>query len=228
MNRVNYQLELDKIIHNMVAGGWTGENAPKLLLHSCCAPCSSYCIEYLSQYFNITVFYYNPNISQREEYRHRVSEQIRLIDTMETLHPVKYVIGDYEPERFFSAVKGMEECPEGGERCFVCYRLRLEETARFACQQREKGISYDYFTTTLTISPLKNSEKLNEIGRELADVYGIPYLPSDFKKRDGYKRSIELSREYNLYRQDYCGCAYSQRERLSKLQTCEGSDIMIQ
>lgn len=228
MNRVNYQLELDKIINSLTKQGLTGKKAPKLLLHSCCAPCSSYCIEYLSQYFNITVFYYNPNISNRDEYTHRVSEQIRLIETMKVPNPVSYVIGDYDTERFFDAVKGMETCSEGGERCFVCYRLRLEKTAEYAKLQKEKGVIFDYFTTTLSISPLKNCEKLNEIGSELSIEYGIAYLPSDFKKRNGYKRSIELSKEYNLYRQDYCGCAYSQAERAASLQNRKASDIMIQ
>lgn len=201
MNRINYQLELDKIINSL-------KFTPRLLLHSCCAPCSSYCIEYLSQYFEITVFYYNPNISQSEEYQKRVAEQIRLIETMPTKNKVSYIIGDYEPEKFFEAVKDLEQCAEGGERCFICYEQRLDKTAQLALDR-----GFDYFTTTLTISPLKNSQKLNEIGLSLGKRYGVKYLISDFKKKNGYKRSTELSKEYNLYRQDYCGCVYSYAER---------------
>ncbi|MGN0481114.1 MAG: epoxyqueuosine reductase QueH [Lachnospiraceae bacterium] len=203
MNNINYQLELDKIINGL-------KDVPRLLLHSCCAPCSSYCIEYLSQYFDVTVFYYNPNISKSEEYQKRVAEQIRLIKTMPTKNKVSYIIEDYEPREFFDAVKGLEHCREGGERCFACYELRLDRTARAAVQG-----GFDYFSTTLTISPLKNSSRLNEIGLGLQNRYGVKYLVSDFKKRNGYKRSIELSREYNLYRQDYCGCIYSYEERMS-------------
>lgn len=202
MNKRNYQSELDKIIQGL------GETAPSLLLHTCCAPCSSYCIEYLSQYFNITVLYYNPNIYPESEYIHRKSEQIRLIGEMKTKYPVNFIDCDFESEKFYETVKGMEDCREGGERCFKCYRLRLRKAAKTA---REKG--FDYFTTSLTISPLKNAEKINEIGEELAEEYGIKFLPSDFKKKEGFKRSIELSKEYNLYRQNYCGCVYS-RKRL--------------
>lgn len=198
MNKTNYQIQLDKIISEL-------NGAPSLLLHSCCAPCSSYCIEYLSQYFNITVFYYNPNIYPEEEYIHRKAEQKRLISEMKTKYPVKMLDCDFESNAFYSAVKGLETCREGGERCFVCYRLRLEKTVQAA---KDKG--FDFFTTTLTISPLKNAQKINEIGEELSEKYGVPFLPSDFKKKNGYKRSIELSREYSLYRQNYCGCIFSQ------------------
>ncbi len=255
MNRVrNYQKELDKILENRDSKGKT------LYLHSCCAPCSSYVLEYLCQYFRITVFYYNPNISYEEEYRKRVEEEKRLIQAMNqkirmgqetekgdcgikaevsdcetktevsdygikteisgcetktaasdcgikaeaTGYEIQIEEGDYEPERFYEIAKGLEDCPEGGERCFACYRLRLLETAKRAAEGK-----YDYFTTTLTISPLKNAAKLNEIGEELAQEYEIAWLPSDFKKRNGYKRSIELSKEYDLYRQNYCGCVYS-------------------
>lgn len=204
MNR-NYQKELEKII------GQLQDSGPRLFLHSCCAPCSSYVLEYLRRYFRITVFYYNPNISMEEEYQKRVEEQKRLISVFneETVfHAIDIVEGDYVPEDFYRIAKGLENCSEGGERCFACYRLRLEETARRAAQGR-----YDYFTTTLTISPLKNAAKLNETGESLAEKYGIPWLPSDFKKKEGYKRSIELSAQYNLYRQDYCGCVYSRAER---------------
>ena len=181
---------------------------PRLLLHSCCAPCSSYVLEYLSEYFSITVFYYNPNIYPPEEFGKRVEEQERLIRELPAKHPVSFLEGPYEPERFYEMAKGLEQIPEGGERCFRCYRLRLLETAQMA---RAGGC--DYFTTTLSISPLKNAQKLNEIGARLAEEYGVPYLFSDFKKRNGYKRSTELSAEYGLYRQDYCGCVYSLRER---------------
>lgn len=198
----NYQKSLEKIIE-----GISGEKRPRLLLHSCCAPCSSYVLEYLSEYFEITVFYYNPNISPEKEYRMRVEEQQRLISQMPLKNPVSFVEGKYDPKSFYEMAKGLEQVPEGGERCFGCFRLRLEETAKEAC----KG-QYDFFTTTLTISPLKNAEKLNEIGGEMAERYGINWLPSDFKKKNGYKRSTELSREYDLYRQNYCGCVFSKKE----------------
>ena len=217
MNAVrNYQKELDKIIEKLGAAAGC---VPTLFLHSCCAPCSSYVLEYLRQYFRITVFYYNPNITDDEEYHKRVAEQKRLIATYnkeltESVagaqggYLIQVIEGDYEPQCFYEIAKGLEQCPEGGERCFACYELRLRETAK-----RAQAGSFDYFTTTLSISPLKNAVKLNEIGERLAQEYDIPWLPSDFKKRDGYKRSIELSREYDLYRQDYCGCVYSRRER---------------
>lgn len=200
MQKINYQKELDKIIEKL-------DDAPSLLLHSCCAPCSSYCIEYLSAFFKITVLYYNPNIYPEAEYEHRKSEQKRLISEMTTRYPVAFLDCDFESERFYEAVRGTESCREGGERCCKCYRLRLGKTAEEA--RRSK---FDYFTTTLTISPLKNAQKINEIGKELEDEYGVKFLPSDFKKREGYKRSIELSREYNLYRQNYCGCVFSKTE----------------
>lgn len=195
----NFQKELEKKLQELQQ-----QDVKHLLLHSCCAPCSSYVIEYLSRYFQIMVFYYNPNISAEEEYRKRVLEQQRFIKEFPVKYPVDFVEGDYEPRVFFDTVKGYEQCKEGGERCFLCYELRLKKTAQLAA---EKG--YDYFTTTLTISPLKNSVKLNEIGLRLGEEYGVPYLLSDFKKKEGYKRSIELSKEYGLYRQNYCGCAYS-------------------
>lgn len=204
MNNRNYQKELDKLLAELEAEGRT----PRLFLHSCCAPCSSYVLEYLSRYFEITVFFYNPNISPAEEYEKRVEEIRRMIGKMEFVHPVKLVEGEYDPQVFFRMAKGMEDIPEGGERCFGCYRLRMEEAARLA----EEG-NYDYFTTTLSISPLKNVQKINEIGEELSKIYKVSHLPSDFKKKNGYKRSIELSGEYDLYRQDYCGCVFSRRER---------------
>lgn len=200
MNQINYQKELDKTIVRLQA-----ENRiPTLLLHACCAPCSSYVLEYLSRYFQITVLYYNPNISPRAEYDTRAEELKRLIDEMEFIHPVKLLVGEYEPEKFYSMAKGMEELPEGGERCFRCYEQRLRYTAGLA---KEQG--FDYFTTTLSISPLKNAAKLNEIGAKLAGEFGVEYLLSDFKKKNGYKRSVELSGEHGLYRQDYCGCVFS-------------------
>ncbi len=200
MNRKNYQRELENIIKE----NESESRVPRLLLHSCCAPCSSYVLEYLSQYFEITVFYYNPNIAPKEEYDRRVAEQERLIRQLPARHPIGFTAGPYEPERFYEASRGLEKEPEGGERCFRCYRLRLLEAARMAALG-----GYDYFATTLTISPLKNAEKINEIGEELAGIYHVEHLPSDFKKKDGYKRSVELSKEYGLYRQDYCGCVYS-------------------
>ena len=201
MNTRNYQRELDQLLAQLTT-------VPRLLLHSCCAPCSSSVLEYLRRYFEITVFYYNPNISMEAEYQKRVEEQKRLINAYNQLpdsgYPIAVIEGDYEPEVFYVAAKGLEQCPEGGERCFACYELRLGKTAALAKKQ-----AYDYFATTLTISPLKNAAKLNEIGERLAERYQISWLPSDFKKKNGYKRCIELSAEYGLYRQNYCGCVYS-------------------
>ena len=263
MNKINYQKKTEEII-----GSFNGERKA-LLLHSCCAPCSSYCIEYLSRYFDITVFYYNPNLYPDEEFKMRVDEQKRFIEefnkrekesadeqkrlvegfnkkgkeftdeqrrfvegfnnngeesadvqkcfmedfkkrgeaTGETFAEVKIIEGDFEKELFYDNVKGLEKEPEGGARCEVCFKLRLSRTAEVA---EENG--FDYFATTLTISPLKNAEMINEIGQGIARDYNAKYLSTDFKKKNGYKRSIELSREYSLYRQDYCGCIYSIRE----------------
>ncbi len=203
MNQRNYQKELDQVIAGLEEQG----KVPRLLLHSCCAPCSSYVLEYLSRYFEITVYFYNPNIYPPEEYRRRVKEQERLIASMDFIHPVTLETGAYEPDEFHRIVRGLETEPEGGIRCFKCYELRLQETAKVAQAGR-----FDYFTTTLSISPLKNAEKLNEIGEKLAKEYRVAYLPSDFKKKNGFKRSVELSEKYGLYRQDYCGCVYSQKE----------------
>ena len=204
MTKRNYQKELDAVIEQVTKEG----RVPSLLLHSCCGPCSSYVLEYLSRYFAITVFYYNPNIYPPEEYEHRVKEQQRFIAECTFDHPVQFVAGDYEPELFYDAVRTLEDCSEGGERCFVCYRLRLAEAAKLADE-----LGCDYFTTTLSISPHKNAAKLNEIGEELAGITKARHLPSDFKKRGGYKRSVELSAEHGMYRQDYCGCVFSKRER---------------
>ena len=201
--KVNYQLMLDREIQQITESG----KVPKLLLHSCCAPCSSYVLEYLSQYFDITVLYYNPNISPAAEFEKRAAEQERLVASIPALHPITFLCGHYDPSEFTAISKGLEDLPEGGERCTKCYRLRLEETAKLA-----KELGYDYFTTTLSISPLKDAERLNTIGGELAERYGVAYLYSDFKKKEGYKRSIQLSADYDLYRQDYCGCIYSKRD----------------
>ena len=200
MNKVNYQKELDRIIDGL---GQQGE-PPRLLLHVCCAPCSSYCLEYLSEYFDITVYYYNPNISKKEEYLKRLAEEERYISVKEFKHPVKLTESTYDPQEFFDAVRGLEKEPEGGLRCRECFKLRLEASAKKA-----KELGFEWFTTTLTISPMKNAALLNEIGAEMGEKYGVKWLPSDFKKKEGYKRSIELSREYGLYRQDYCGCVFS-------------------
>ncbi|MDO5424362.1 MAG: epoxyqueuosine reductase QueH [Eubacteriales bacterium] len=204
----NYQKELEKVLEE------TRGSVPTLLLHSCCAPCSSRVLEYLSEYFRITVFYFNPNISPAQEYQKRVEEQKRLVREMPLRYPVSVMEGRYEPKEFFEAVRGLEQIPEGGLRCEACFRLRLSEAARVAAEG-----GFDYVTTTLTISPLKNAEALNRIGRECAGQYGAAWLPSDFKKKDGYKRSIELSAQYGLYRQDYCGCVFSKRERQELLLT---------
>lgn len=203
MNKVNYSKELDKLILKH-----SGDNEiPTLLLHSCCAPCSSYVLKFLSQYFSITLLYYNPNIFPQKEYEIRVSEQERLINEMPFINPVKFVSGRYIPQEFFEAVKGLEKEPEGGKRCFKCYELRLREAAILA-----KEGKFDYFATTLSISPLKNADKINEIGELLSAEYGVKHLPSDFKKKEGYKQSVELSKEYGLYRQNFCGCIYSKQE----------------
>ena len=211
----NYQKERDKLI-----AGLNGRR-PTLLLHACCAPCSSYVLEYLSSYFRITLFYYNPNISPESEYRYRVSEVKRLVAEMLPDSDVTVVEGRYDPECFVQAVRGLEGEPEGGKRCRVCFRLRLEEAARQA-----QNLGCEFFTTTLSISPLKNARALNEIGEELAPIYQTRYLVSDFKKREGYKRSIQLSAEYQLYRQDYCGCIYSklEREAIKRRQSEEKAD----
>lgn len=276
MNKKNYQKELEKIIDSYVNPKMASEkdeqpkyndyleqdnSRPTLLLHSCCAPCSSYCMEYMREYFDVTVFYYNPNISSSEEYWKRLEEEKRLIEAYneqvmnhsfqviertpqielppQTKQPslteppqteqltqvatqsfqsfqmnstakasrINIIEGDYRPEVFFEMAKGLEECPEGGNRCFKCYELRLRESFRIA-----KENNLDFVTTTLTISPLKNADKINEIGYKLAEEYGVKWLPSDFKKKNGYKRSIELSEQFGLYRQNYCGCDFSKRQ----------------
>ena len=198
--KTNFQLILDGILKDISSSGKT----PKLLLHSCCGPCSSYVLEYLSKYFDITVFFYNPNISPKEEYLKRVEAQRRIVEMMPFTNPVKLIVCDYNESEFYNAVKGFESYPEGGARCPLCFTLRLGKTAEAA-----RDMKFDYFATTLTVSPHKNAELINAIGSKLSEEYGVKYLPSDFKKREGYKRSIELSKEYDLYRQDYCGCSFA-------------------
>ncbi len=199
---MNYQLKLDSILKE------NKDKTPTLLLHSCCAPCSSYVLEYLTNYFNITILFYNPNITSKEEYDKRLNELKRLVENLPHSNKIEIIETRYEPKEFIDIAKGLEEAPEGGERCFKCYRLRLEEAAKYA-----KSNNYDFFTTTLSISPHKNADKLNEIGEELSSIYEINYLYADFKKKGGYQRSIELSKKYDLYRQDFCGCIYSKIER---------------
>ena len=199
----NYDIKMIKIIENIQ------ENiAPSLLLHTCCAPCSSAVIERLSNFFYITVLYYNPNIEPVEEYILRKEEQKRFIKEFETKYPVTFLDCDYDSEKFIKISEGLESEKEGGARCPKCFRLRLEYTAQFAKMKK-----FDYFGTSLTVSPYKNADILNKIGEELEKKYQISFLYSDFKKHDGYKKSIELSSKYNLYRQDYCGCKFSKKER---------------
>ncbi|MCR5788771.1 MAG: epoxyqueuosine reductase QueH, partial [Lachnospiraceae bacterium] len=196
----NYQKELEQIIASLTEK----KEKPRLLLHSCCAPCSSYCLKYLRESFSITDFYYNPNITEKQEYEKRAEELRRLIgiyNDEDKEAPIDYITGAYEPALFFETVKGLEEEPEGGERCLRCYELRLREAAK-----RAKEGGFEYFTTTLSISPLKKADRLNEIGERLQEEYHVAHLPSDFKKKNGYLQSIELSRQYGLYRQNYCGC----------------------
>ncbi|MDE6836898.1 MAG: epoxyqueuosine reductase QueH [Acutalibacter sp.] len=191
--------------------------APSLLLHVCCAPCSSAVLEQLCPHFDVSILYYNPNISPQSEYEKRLTELLRLTEEMPLPRKPRLVSCGYNPEAFAQAVQGLEGEPEGGARCLACYRLRLEEAARAA-----KDLGLDYFTTTLSISPLKNAQALNQIGEELGARYGVKHLPADFKKKEGYKRSIELSRAYGLYRQDYCGCSYSRAQREREKQEKEG------
>lgn len=182
----------------------------KILLHSCCAPCSSHVITYLAPYYNITVLYYNPNIYPKEEYEKRKQEQIKLINELNTPNKLDFLDCDYDNDVYEELIKGYENCPERGARCPICFKLRLEKTAKLA-----KEHNYDYFCTTLTVSPYKNATQINEIGASLSNKYQIKWLYSDFKKEDGYKKSIELSKKYNLYRQNYCGCIYSQRNKIT-------------
>jgi len=202
---MNYQKELEKLLPKI------DEKNNRLLLHSCCAPCSSYVLEYLSAYFAITLFYYNPNIYPESEYAARVKEQKDLINKLNGKYPITFMEGQYKREDFFAIAKGLEDIPEGGERCFRCYELRLREAVIAA-----KNGNFDFFTTTLSISPMKNADKLNTLGMKIGKEYGVCYLPSDFKKKGGYQRSIALSNLYGLYRQDYCGCEFSIRHLYSE------------
>ncbi len=198
----------DKLLENLILENASKQLVPTLLLHSCCAPCSSYVLDYLSKYFKITVLYYNPNISPKSEYLKRKDEQIRLIKEMNTTYPVSILDCDYDNALYEEAIKGLENEKERGSRCTICFKMRLEKTARMAMTKK-----FDYFGTTLTVSPYKNAKLINEIGEDLENTYGVNFLFSDFKKREGYKKSILLSKKYHLYRQDYCGCKYSKLER---------------
>lgn len=201
--KINYNIKMEEILEELKSKNIVAN----LLLHSCCGPCSSAVIERLTPYFNITVIYYNPNIEPMEEYNKRKQEQISLIKQIPTTNKLDIIDCDYDNDKYHQAVNGLEQEIEGGKRCFKCYELRLDYTAKKALE-----LNYDYFGTTLSVSPYKNSAKLNEIGLKLENKYHIKYLVSDFKKQNGYKRSIELAKEFNLYRQNYCGCIYSKRE----------------
>ncbi len=209
---MNYQQELDRIISENESAGIK----PTLLLHACCAPCSSYCLEYLAEKFDITVLFYNPNLYPEEEYEKRANEEMRLIEEMNSRfgYKIKLKVENFDSSEFYTKIKGLEDCREGGERCKKCFELRLEKTAEYA-----KKYGFDFFTTTLTISPLKNAQVLNEVGQIAGEKYGAVFLPSDFKKKGGYQRSIVLSKEYGLYRQNYCGCVFSKREREGSLRS---------
>ena len=212
----NYKQRLERELDKISARGET----PRLLLHSCCAPCSSYVLQYLSEFFEITILYYNPNIYPLDEFEKRAGEQVRLLSLMDYVNPVELLVAEYDASEFEAAVQGLADEPEGGKRCENCFRLRLDEAARFAAMS-----GYDYFTTTLSVSPHKDAEALNRIGGELAARYGVPYLYSDFKKRDGYKQSIALAARYGLYRQDYCGCQYSLRNAQTSAGN-QGGDVL--
>ena len=204
MIKRNYQLEMEREIAKIEKNGVR----PKLLLHSCCAPCSSAVLERLTPWFDITVFYYNTNIAPEGEFLHRSEEQKRLIAELPHSGKIDFLCGNYDSGRFLNISRGLESAPEGGERCMRCFLLRLGETARNA-----RRLNFDYFTTTLSISPLKDAQRLNQIGETLSQKFGVKYLFSDFKKKNGYLRSCELSQEYHLYRQDYCGCIFSKQAR---------------
>ena len=207
----NYQRELDALTASL------GERTPRLLLHACCAPCSSGCLEYLSRFFSVTVLFYNPNIAPEEEFFKRAHELERFVAEFPARNPVSAVIDRYDPREFYDAVRGLESTGEGGARCEACFRLRLGRAAQYASEN-----AFDYFCTTLTISPLKNAQLLNRVGEELSEIYSVECLPSDFKKKGGYARSVELSREYGLYRQNYCGCVFSQKEARERERTAHG------
>lgn len=212
--KINFQLKLDKKLEEIEKNIEGGQAPPILLLHGCCAPCSSYVLEYLNRYFMITSFYYNPNISEKNEYNKRVKELERLIDELPAVNPISLIEGRYDTSEYDKAVQGLEDLGERSRRCYACYELRMRETAKIASEN-----DFDYFTTTLSISPHKNADWINEIGERVGKEYGVEYLYADFKKRNGYKRSIELSQQYDLYRQDYCGCRYSKKEKVDKAAT---------
>ena len=201
---MNYNLEMEKMMEEIPQG-------TELLLHTCCAPCSSACIERLSDRFKIIILYYNPNITDKDEYDKRLAEVKRFIKEIPNKYGIDIIDAKYDPDSFFEISRGLEKEKERGKRCYKCYKLRLEETAKVAEENNIK-----YFATTLTLSPYKKADWINEIGEELNNKYNTTYLYSDFKKKNGYKRSIELSKEYNLYRQDYCGCVYSLRDRIEE------------
>ena len=196
---MNYDLEMEKQMSNLKEGD-------SLLLHACCAPCSTACLERLANFFKVTIFYYNPNITDKSEYKKRIEEIKKLLTLINPKYKVELLEGDYDPNKFFEMAKGLEKEPERGKRCYKCYEMRLEETARIASK-----LGFNNFCTTLTLSPHKNANWINKIGEKLDKDYESNYLYSDFKKKEGYKRSIVLSKEYNLYRQDYCGCIYSKK-----------------
>ena len=198
---MNYDLKMEEIIKNTSEGS-------SLLLHACCAPCSSTVLERLGNFFKITILYYNPNITDKDEYEKRLDEIKKFTSSFKTKYKIEVIAGRYEPREFFDIARGLEDEPERGRRCYKCYKLRLEETAKIA-----KELNFDYFTTTLSLSPYKDAKWINEIGESLQKIYNVNFLYSDFKKKNGYKRSIELSHEFNLYRQDYCGCVYSVRDK---------------
>lgn len=214
MEKINFDQKMMEIIEKVQKK----EEVPTLLLHTCCAPCSSAVLLRLADYFQITVFYYNPNIEPYEEYVKRKEEQKRFLKEFQTKYPISFLDCDYEHEAFLRASKGLEKEKEGGSRCFVCYRLRLEKTAQKALEN-----GFTYFGTSLTVSPYKNAQKINELGEDLALKYQVSFLYSDFKKHDGYKKSIEMSKQYRLYRQDYCGCSFSKEEREVSKQIKNGS-----
>lgn len=205
--KINYQLELEKTIKEHQKNG----KIPTLLLHSCCGPCSTYVLEYLSNYFKISVLYYNPNIYPSEEYFFREDEQKRLIEKMTPKYPIDFIPSDYDPKEYYSKVHGYQNEKEGGKRCELCFDLRIRQAGVVA-----KKMGFDYFTTTLSISPHKNSQLLNQIGAKISEEVGVDYLFSDFKKKNGFKRSVELTEEFDMYRQDYCGCIFSMREMQEK------------
>ncbi len=200
MNKINYQRVMEEEIEKIKAAGTT----PSLLLHSCCGPCSSYVLECVARFFSVTLFYYNPNIYPEKEYIHRLNEQIKLINAMPSKNKISLMESEYDHGSFLTAVKGLEKEKEGGKRCTECFKLRLTESAKKA-----KEYGFDYFSTTLTVSPHKNSQLLNELGKEISNRYSVKYLYSDFKKKEGYKRSVQLAKQYELYRQNYCGCEFS-------------------